>query len=111
MKLGIIREEKLPADKRVALSPEQCKKVISGFPGTEIFVQESDARCIPDEEYKKAGIPVVSDVSDCDVLLGIKEVPIDALIPEKNICSFRIPLKSNPTTGRYSEIFYLKISN
>lgn len=96
MKIGLIREGKQPADKRVALSPEQCKKVIAGFPETEIFVQESAVRCIPDEEYVKAGIPVVADISHCDVLLGIKEVPIETLIPNKTYLFFSHTIKKQP---------------
>lgn len=93
MKIGLIREGKEPADKRVALSPEQCKKVMAGFPQTEIFVQESPIRCIHDEAYRNAGIPVVADLNHCDILMGIKEVPVSALIPNKTYLFFSHTIK------------------
>ncbi|MBI3233620.1 MAG: alanine dehydrogenase [Bacteroidetes bacterium] len=96
MKIGIIREGKLPADKRVALSPEQCKKVIQNFPGTEIYIQSSPHRCIPDEEYAKAGLTVVDSIEHCDVLLGIKEVPVGELIANKTYLFFSHTIKKQP---------------
>lgn len=39
-------------------------------------------------EYHKAGISLQSNLSDCDVLLGIKEVPVHALLPGKTYMFF-----------------------
>ncbi|SHF83643.1 Alanine dehydrogenase [Mariniphaga anaerophila] len=83
MKLGILREGKTPADNRVPLTPEQCVEVQKKFPGVRVLVQTSDVRCFSDEEYREKGIPVQEDVSDCDVLMGVKEVIVDDLIPGK----------------------------
>jgi saccharopine dehydrogenase (NAD+, L-lysine-forming) len=82
LKIGLIREGKIPPDNRVALTPAQCKWVQENMPVT-IKVQHCDTRCFKDKEYTDAGIEVKDDVSDCDVLLGIKEAPVDMLIPEK----------------------------
>ena len=82
LKIGLIREGKIPPDNRVALTPAQCKWVQENMP-VIINVQHCDTRCFKDREYTDAGIEVKDDVSDCDVLLGIKEVPVDMLIPEK----------------------------
>ena len=87
MKIGIIREGKIPVDKRVALSPEACKEILEKFPEVEIFAQSSKIRCYKDAEYEAAGIQLVEDVNHCDVLLGIKEVPKDDLIPQKTYFS------------------------
>ena len=75
MKIGILREEKIPADKRVAFSPIQCKRILDDYPHIEIQVQSSDIRCFADAEYTNLGISVVEDIRDCDILFGIKEVP------------------------------------
>ena len=83
MKIGILKEEKVPADKRVPFSPIQCKEIISNFSHIEIFVQSSNIRCFDDAEYKYLGIQVVDDISDCDILFGVKEVPKDKLITNK----------------------------
>lgn len=88
MKIGLIRETKIPEDNRVALSPEQVAKLNQEFPDSEIIVQSSDIRAFSDEDYLKAGVRVVGDVSECDVLLGIKEAKIDTLIPNKHYFFF-----------------------
>lgn len=82
-KIGLIREGKTPPDKRVPMSPEQCVDLKAKYPEIEIVVESSPIRAFTDEEYRQAGIEVVDDISDCDLLLGVKEVPIQALVPEK----------------------------
>jgi len=112
MKFGIIRERKNPPDRRVVLSPEECQNVLSKFPKAQIFVESSPIRVFSDKEYADNGLEVVQDMESCEVLLGVKEVPIDALIPnKKNISSFRIPSKSSPTIENCSERFWRRTSN
>ncbi len=83
MKAGILRETKSPPDKRVPLTPAQCTEVMHAFPGVKIIAQPSAVRSFSDEEYRAHGIELREDLSDCDVLLGVKEVNIDDLIPGK----------------------------
>lgn len=83
MKIGIIREGKNPPDARVPLTPDQCVEVQQKIAGVEVVVQHAPQRCFADEEYLHRGISVKEDLSGCDVLLGVKEVPEDALIPGK----------------------------
>lgn len=96
IKIGIIREGKKPYDKRVAFSPEQCLAIMEHFPESEVYVQPSPHRCIPDSEYEKAGIPLLEDMSYCDVLFGIKEVPEDMLIDHKTYLFFSHTIKKQP---------------
>lgn len=93
MKVGIIREGKIPVDKRVALTPEQCALVSEKYPEIEIYVQKSPIRCYKDSEYAKEGVEVVEDVSHCDILFGIKEVPIEDLIAKKHYFFFSHTIK------------------
>jgi alanine dehydrogenase len=86
--LGLIREGKIPADNRVALTPAQCKFLTSHFPDIQIKVQSSPNRCFSNQEYIHAGMEITEDLSVCDVLLGIKEVPISQLIPNKTYLFF-----------------------
>lgn len=88
MKIGLIKETKIPEDNRVALSPAQVAKLNQEFPDSEIVVQSSDIRAFSDDEYRQAGVRVVGDLSDCDVLFGIKEAQIDSLIPDKHYFFF-----------------------
>lgn len=87
-KIGIIREGKTPPDKRVPLTPIQCKELLETYPNLEIYVQPSPIRTFADEEYAEQGIELREDLSNCNLLMGIKEVPIDMLIPEKKYMFF-----------------------
>ena len=87
LKIGLIREGKIPPDNRVALTPAQCKWLKENK-SISIVVQNSPNRCYSNDEYVKAGIEVKEDVSECDILFGIKEVPIDMLIPNKKYFFF-----------------------
>ncbi len=86
--IGLIREGKVPADNRVALTPGQCKWLEKHFPDMRILVQQSPDRCFSDDEYKQAGITVTEDLSPCDLLLGIKEVPLNMLLQGKKYLFF-----------------------
>lgn len=96
MKFGIIRERKNPPDRRVVLSPEECQNVLSNFPKAQIFVESSPIRVFSDKEYTDKGLQVVQDMENCEVLLGVKEVPIDALIPNKKYFFFSHTIKKQP---------------
>jgi len=92
MKIGIIREGKTPPDSRVPLSPEQCAFLIKEKQ-LDIVVQPSPKRCFPDENYLALGVPMAEDLSDRDVLLGVKEVPIDQLMADKTYFFFSHTIK------------------
>lgn len=93
IKIGILREEKKPADKRVAFTPAQCVEIKAKFPTVSIFIQPSADRCFPDDLYVKVGVIIQEDLSDCDFLFGIKEVPYDTLIPNKKYLFFSHTIK------------------
>lgn len=93
MKFGIIKERKSPPDRRVVFTPEELVRLKEEHPEAVIKVERSDIRIFTDEQYAALGIEVVSDVSDCDVLFGVKEVPIDALIPNKKYFFFSHTIK------------------
>ena len=100
MKIGIIREGKVPPDQRVPLTPEQSAEVLVRFPYIELAVQPSDVRRITDAEYTEAGVQLQEDLSDCDVLFGVKEVPVDQLIPEKTYFFFSHTYKLQPYNAK-----------
>lgn len=96
MKIAIIKERKNPPDRRVVLTPKACAQLKKTYPDLKIEVESSDIRTFSDEEYMAEGIPVVSSVESADVLLGVKEVPIDALIPNKKYFFFSHTIKKQP---------------
>ena len=96
MKFGIIKERKNPPDKRVVLSPKACQKVLKTYPKAEIIVEPSPIRAFSDEAYIELNIQVADEMNACDVLLGVKEVPIDSLIPNKKYFFFSHTIKKQP---------------
>lgn len=93
MKLGILREGKNPPDRRVPLTPLQCLEVEKKYQHVKVVVQPSAHRCYSDDEYLSSGIEVTENLNDCDVLLGVKEVPPDDLIPAKTYLFFSHTIK------------------
>lgn len=96
MKFGIIKERKSPPDKRVVFSPAELAVLKEMYPNAEIKVESSDIRVFKDEEYAEKGFEVSNDMSDCDVLIGVKEVPADYLIPRKKYIFFSHTIKRQP---------------
>jgi saccharopine dehydrogenase (NAD+, L-lysine forming) len=96
IKIGLIREGKVPADNRVALTPAQCKWIHKNAGNLKIVAQASANRCFTDSEYQRAGVEVAEDISSCDILLGIKEVPVSQLIPGKTYLFFSHTKKKQP---------------
>jgi alanine dehydrogenase len=96
IKFAIIKERKNPPDRRVVFSPEMCQEVIQQFPDARLKVEASDIRVFPDSAYRESGIEVSENVKDYDVMIGVKEVPIDALIPDKKYFFFSHTIKKQP---------------
>lgn len=96
VKIGLIREGKFPPDNRVALIPSQCKWILKNSAKVTIHAQTSTQRCFSDKEYQLAGVEVKEDLSDCDILLGIKEAPPEQLIPGKTYLFFSHTKKKQP---------------
>jgi alanine dehydrogenase len=96
IKLGIIREGKVPPDKRVPLTPKQCKQVEQLFPQVKVVVQTSPVRAFTDKQYSDEGVEIVSDLSDCDIIMGVKEVNKSDLIPNKKFLFFSHTIKKQP---------------
>ena len=96
MKFGIIKERKNPPDRRVVFSPEKLQEFKEKFTKATIKVESSDIRVFSDEAYQSVGLEVTENVSDCDVLFGVKEVPIEALINNKKYFFFSHTIKKQP---------------
>ena len=96
MKIGLIREERVPHDKRVAFTPDQCLYVQQQFKHVEIIVQPSDWRSYTNDEYISKGIKLSQDLSRCDILFGIKQIPVKDLIAEKKYLFFSHTIKKQP---------------
>ncbi|WGK63895.1 NAD(P)-dependent oxidoreductase [Croceiramulus getboli] len=96
MKFALIQERKSPPDRRVVLSPTKLQEAQAQLPKAEFIVESSSVRVFPDSAYAKAGFEVKKDISDAEVMLGVKEVPIEALIPNKKYFFFSHTIKKQP---------------
>src|ERR1044071_9430500 len=95
IKIGLIREGKVPPDKRVPFTPHQAEEIQQRFPNVKIICEPSEVRAYKESEYKELGI-AVGDVSNCDILMGIKEVPIKNLIADTTYLFFSHTMKMQP---------------
>ncbi|MGB3777103.1 MAG: NAD(P)-dependent oxidoreductase [Tunicatimonas sp.] len=93
---ALIREDKVPVDRRVPITPAQAADIQRRFPHVTVFCQSSERRCFPDQDYRDVGIKVVDDVSHCDILMGVKEVPIPNLLADKTYLFFSHTIKEQP---------------
>jgi saccharopine dehydrogenase (NAD+, L-lysine forming) len=95
-KIGLMKEGKVPADSRVAFTPQQCKWIQENYSGCQVVVQRSESRCFHDREYAMAGLTLADSLGDCDLLLGIKEVPPSEILPGKVYLFFSHTCKKQP---------------
>ena len=110
LKVGILRETKNPPDKRVPVTPSQAVKLSERFPEVDVYIQPSDIRCYTDEEYQYLDLNMKEDLSDCDILIGVKEVDPKTLIDNKTYMFFAHVAKKQPyNRGLLQEIIKKKI--
>ncbi|AWG23178.1 alanine dehydrogenase [Flavobacterium faecale] len=93
MKFGILKERKNPPDRRVIFSPDALAQLKLAYPNFSVVVESSKDRVFTDEEYQFAGIEVVDNLSDCDTLIGVKEIPADDLMAYKSYIFFSHTIK------------------
>lgn len=96
LKLGVIKEGKNPPDKRVPLTPNQCVQLIKEYSNLDLTVQSSPVRIFKDEAYSNLNVPVVDSLEDRDVIIGVKEVNIEDLLPNKTYLFFSHTIKEQP---------------
>lgn len=96
IRIGIVREGKIPQDNRTPFSPKQCKEIEDQYPDVSFIVQPSAIRCFADDEYQLQGITLQEDLSSCDIIFGVKEALVDTLIPGKTYLFFSHTKKAQP---------------
>ena len=96
MKFGILKERKNPPDRRVVFSPSELTRLKQKYQNVSVKVERSDIRIFDDAQYENLGIEVTDDISDCDILFGVKEVPVENLIPNKSYFFFSHTIKKQP---------------
>ena len=90
--IGIRHEDKYAMERRAPLTPEHVKK-LTDQEKLDIVVQTSDKRIFTDKEYREAGAKISSDLKNCDVIFGVKEIPDDFFEPKKTYVFFSHVIK------------------
>ncbi|MDP7039710.1 MAG: bifunctional lysine ketoglutarate reductase /saccharopine dehydrogenase family protein [Myxococcota bacterium] len=95
VKIGIRREDKNKWEARVPLTPEHCAKLTSNG-NLQLVVQPSKIRAFQNEEYQNAGIQVAEDLSGCETIIAVKEIPMELLLENKTYMFFSHTIKGQP---------------
>lgn len=93
-KIGIRYEDKYVMERRVALVPEHIKALINK--GIEFEVVKSEKRIFADEQFRTAGAAIVDEITDSDIVIGVKEMPIDYFKEGKTYVFFSHTIKGQP---------------
>lgn len=93
--LGIRREEKNRWERRAPLTPLHVEELVREQ-GRSVVIQPSPLRIFSDDDYRRAGATLAEDLSECQVILGVKEVPPDRLLPAKPTLAFFHVIKGQP---------------
>lgn len=94
MKIGIRTEDKSEWEQRTPLIPEDIAALRAK--GLPVVVQKSPQRAFTDDAFSRAGVPLQADLNDCDVIIGLKEIPIDQLAPDRTYVFFSHVIKGQP---------------
>jgi alanine dehydrogenase len=94
-RIGIRGEDKDQWEARVPLVPADVAR-LSGSPSLDIIVEPSPRRVFAAEEYLRAGARLDEDLSACDVVLAVKEIPLHLFEPRKTYAFFSHTIKGQP---------------
>ncbi len=93
--IGIRRENKDETERRTPLTPFQVMKLVN-LHGVHVVVEPSKTRVFSDEEYEKIGAEISEDLSHCNLIFGIKEIPLQSLAEKQAYCFFSHTIKGQP---------------
>lgn len=90
--MAVRREDSSVWERRAPVSPANVRSLTKE--GVKIFVQPSNRRAYPMQAYANAGAIIQEDISEAPVIVGVKQVPIDSLLPNKTYCFFSHTIKA-----------------
>jgi len=91
LKIGLRYEDKYVMERRIALVPDHVKQLLDN--GVEIEVVRSAKRIFEDDEFVAAGATLVDEISDSDIVIGVKEMPIGYFKKNKTYIFFSHTIK------------------
>ncbi|XP_058796549.1 alpha-aminoadipic semialdehyde synthase, mitochondrial isoform X2 [Phymastichus coffea] len=90
--IAIRREDQSVWERRAAIAPANVRRLVRA--GVRVLVQPSNRRAYPASSYQAAGAHIQEDISGASVIFGVKQVPVDQLIPHKTYCFFSHTIKA-----------------
>ncbi|GLH05076.1 Alpha-aminoadipic semialdehyde synthase, mitochondrial [Gryllus bimaculatus] len=90
--IAIRREDQSVWERRAPLAPTNVRRLTRA--GVKVIVQPSNRRAYPMQTYLSAGAVVQEDISEASVIFGVKQVPVDQLLPNKTYCLFSHTIKA-----------------
>jgi len=94
VRIGIREEDSYTWERRVPLIPADVASLRSH--GIDVVVERSAKRAYTDQEYTDAAVPVVEDLSDCPIIVGLKEVPAERVAADTLYVFFSHTIKGQP---------------
>lgn len=93
--IGIRDEDKYPLERRVSIIPRHIKSLVEQY-NLKFIVEPSKKRVFSDQEYEKAGATLSDNLSECDIIFGVKEIPINKFEQGKTYVFFAHVIKGQP---------------
>ncbi|RZF48102.1 hypothetical protein LSTR_LSTR002168 [Laodelphax striatellus] len=90
--IAIRREDQSVWERRAALAPTNVRQLVRQ--GVKVIVQPSNRRAYPVQSYINAGAVIQEDISEASVIFGVKQVPVDLLLPNRTYCMFSHTIKA-----------------
>ncbi|XP_014245986.1 alpha-aminoadipic semialdehyde synthase, mitochondrial isoform X2 [Cimex lectularius] len=90
--IALRREDQSVWERRASLAPDNVRKLTRA--GVKVIVQPSNRRAYPTQAYLSAGAVIQDDISEASVIFGVKQVPVDLLLPNKTYCMFSHTIKA-----------------
>ncbi len=93
--IGIRQENKDITEQRAALTPAHVHKLVREHQ-IRVLVEPAQNRIFPDTEFRKAGAAITDNLKECNIIFGVKEVPVFSLLPGQNYFFFSHTIKGQP---------------
>jgi saccharopine dehydrogenase (NAD+, L-lysine-forming) len=93
--IGIRREDKDPWEARVPLVPDDVARLARSG-SAELVIQPSTQRVYTADEFVRAGARLDEDLTACDIVLAVKEIPLELFQRGKTYAFFSHTIKGQP---------------
>lgn len=90
--MAIRREDVNVWERRAPLAPRHVKEITAA--GYKVLVQPSNRRAVHDRYYEKAGAILQEDISEASLIVGVKRLPEEKVLPHKTYAFFSHTIKA-----------------